>query len=85
MKVNSLRWYHPRHYAKEFPTVKDTDIDALSADGAQEATRWADAVAAVAEAIRHLESAQQRTALVGEAEVSAARTNWVLLVSASAD
>jgi hypothetical protein len=65
--------------------VKDADIDTLSADGAQDHTRWADAVAAVAEAIRHLESAQQKTALVGEAEVSAARTRWVLLVSASAD
>jgi hypothetical protein len=65
--------------------VKDADIDTLSADGAQDHTRWADAVAAVAEAIRHLESAQQKTALVGETEVSAARTRWVLLVSASTD
>jgi hypothetical protein len=71
---------------KEFPpTVKDAEIDTLSADGAQDNTRWADAVAAVAEAIRHLESAQHKTAMVGEAKVSAARTRWILLVSASAD
>jgi hypothetical protein len=85
MKVRKTRGYHARHYAKESPSLKDADIDTLSADGAQENTRWADAVAAVAEAIRHLESAQQKTALVGEADVSAARTNWILLVSASAD
>jgi hypothetical protein len=65
--------------------LKDADIDTLSADGAQDAIRWADAVAAVAEAIRHLDSAKQKAALVGEAEVSGARARWILLVSASAD
>ena len=45
--------------------MRDTAIDALSADGAQETTRWADAVAGFAEAIRHLEIAQHRAALVG--------------------
>lgn len=65
--------------------MKDADIDTLSADGGQDTSRWADAVAAVAEAIRQLDSSQQKTALVGEAEVSAARTRWILLVSASPD
>jgi hypothetical protein len=65
--------------------LKDADIDTLSADGGQDTSRWADAVAAVAEAIRQLDSSQQKTALVGEAEVSAARTRWILLVSASPD
>ena len=65
--------------------MKDADIDTLSADGGQDTTGWADAVSAVAEAIRQLDSAPQKAALVGEAEVSAARTRWILLVSASPD
>lgn len=67
------------------PTLKDADIDALTADGAQDTTRWADAIGAVAEAIRHLESAQQKAALVGEPEAGSARARWNFLVRTAAD
>ena len=66
-------------------TLKDADIDALTADGAQDTTRWADAIGAVAEAIRHLESAQLKAALVGEPEAGAARARWNFLVRTAAD
>ncbi len=65
--------------------MRDADIDTLSADGAQDTSRWTDAVAAVSEAMRHLESAQHKAALVGAPEVSPARTRWNLLVTTSAD
>jgi hypothetical protein len=65
--------------------LTDADIDTLSADGAQDTTRWADAIAAVAEAMRHLESAQQKAVLVGETETSAARRRWDSLVGTAAD
>jgi hypothetical protein len=65
--------------------LTDADIDTLSADGAQDTTRWADAIAAVEEAMRHLESAQKKAALVGETETSAARRRWDSLVGTAAD
>jgi hypothetical protein len=63
--ADSLARVKPRVVSKELFLVRDMDIDALSADGAQDTSRWADAVAGLAEAIRHLETAQHRAVLVG--------------------
>ena len=65
--------------------MRDVDIDSMSADGAQDTARWADAVAAVAEAMAILESAKHEAALVGGTDRRAARERWNSLVSASAD
>jgi hypothetical protein len=65
--------------------LRDADIDTLAADGAQDTDRWADGIAAVEEAVRHLEAARKPAALVGGTETSTARVRWNSLVSSPAD
>ena len=65
--------------------MRDADIDAMSADGAQDTARWADAVAAVAEAMAILESAKREAALVGATDVRPARARWDSLAGTPAE
>ena len=65
--------------------MRDADIDTLSADGAQDTERWADAVAAVAEAMAILASARRDAALVRATDVRPARARWDSLVGMPAE
>ena len=65
--------------------VRDADIDTLTTDGAQDTTRWADAVAAVTEAMAILESTKRDAALVGGPAVRPARARWNSLVGMPAE